>query len=54
MQNRNAARVLMRKGARELNEQELDQVQGALRTAAKCTFTVNPFTGNVDSDTQPC
>jgi hypothetical protein len=54
VQNRNAERVLKRKGARELNQQELDALQGALRTAAKCTFTVNPFTGSIDSDTQPC
>ncbi|HEX7287074.1 MAG TPA: hypothetical protein VF532_12880 [Candidatus Angelobacter sp.] len=54
MQNTHDSRVLMRHGARELNPQELDHVMGALRTAVLCTQTIDPFTGNIDSDTHHC
>lgn len=50
----NDNRVIMRQGARELGQQELNNVSSALRTAAKCTFTVDPFTGNIDSDVHQC
>ena len=32
-------RVLVRKGARELTGEEVEQVSGGLRTATKCTLT---------------
>ncbi len=47
-------RVIMRRGARELSQQEVESVSGALRMAAVCTVTVNPFTGSLDSDAHPC
>ena len=31
-------RVLIRKGARELNEREVEQVSGGFRTLTPCTF----------------
>ena len=31
-------RVLARKGARELNEQEIERVTGGVRTTTVCTF----------------
>ena len=36
MNNQN--RVLIRKGARELNAEEVERVSGGLRTATVCTF----------------
>jgi len=47
-------RVMMRRGARELSQQEVESVSGGLRMAAVCTVTVNPFTGSMDSDSHPC
>ncbi|MBZ5522596.1 MAG: hypothetical protein LAP21_10195 [Acidobacteriia bacterium] len=43
-------RVLSRLGARELTEQEINQVGGALRTGL-CTF--NPVTCVMDGDCSP-
>ncbi|MBZ5506484.1 MAG: hypothetical protein LAO78_13580 [Acidobacteriia bacterium] len=40
-------RVLVRRGARNLNEKEIEQVSGGLRTDTVCTFGPN---GN-DGDT---
>lgn len=48
------SRVVVRRGARELNAQEVESVSGALHTSNVCTVTVNPFTGALDSDTHPC
>ncbi len=46
-------RVLVRRGARELTEEEVTQVSGAGRmTATKCTF--DPATGFKDGDTGEC
>ncbi|MGH9571342.1 MAG: hypothetical protein ACRD4F_16985 [Candidatus Angelobacter sp.] len=46
-------RVIMRQGARELSEQELNTVAGATRhTTTKCTF--DPATGHKDGDTGEC
>lgn len=50
----NDNRVIVRQGARELNQRELDQVMGALRTSVLCTQTIDPFTGNIDSDAHHC
>ena len=44
-------RVLMRKGARELSGEEVDQVCGGLRTATKCTLTA---AGALDGDLHEC
>jgi hypothetical protein len=40
-------RVLARRGARDLNEQEVAMVAGGLRTATKCSVTVG---GALDGD----
>ena len=40
-------RVLARQGARDLDEHEIMQVAGGLRTATKCTLT---FAGASDGD----
>jgi hypothetical protein len=45
-------RVVMRQGARELTEDELNSVVGAIHTKTKCTF--DPATQNVDGDTGEC
>lgn len=45
-------RVLMRQGARELTEQELNEVAGGIHTATKCTF--DPATGFKDGDHGEC
>jgi len=45
------SRVLIRQGARELNEQEVKQVCGGLRTATKCTVTA---AGAIDGDLHEC
>jgi hypothetical protein len=45
-------RVLIRRGARELNEQETAIVGGGLRTLTACTF---PFSGlAADGDPTEC
>jgi hypothetical protein len=49
MNNQN--RVLARKGARELNEQEVEQVAGGLRTATVCSCCIN---GHIDGDPGEC
>ena len=41
-------RVLARRGARDLDEHEVMQVAGGLRTATKCTLTI---AGATDGDT---
>ena len=41
-------RVLARKGARDLNEHEIERVAGGLRTATKCSVTP---AGALDGDT---
>jgi hypothetical protein len=46
MNDRN--RVLARKGARDLNEQEVAMVAGGLRTLTACTFAA---AGTADGDT---
>jgi hypothetical protein len=43
-------RVLIRKGARELNEQEVEQVGGGLRTLTVCTIA-SPAGTTRDGDT---
>ncbi|HET9363779.1 MAG TPA: hypothetical protein VFP71_02215 [Candidatus Angelobacter sp.] len=43
-------RVLARRGARDLNEQEVEQVGGGIRTATLCTAPTRP-NGNLDGDT---
>ena len=48
MNNQN--RVLARRGARDLNEQEVEQVGGGIRTATLCTAPTQP-NGNLDGDT---
>ena len=54
MHKEESTRVIMRRGARELSQQEVENVMGALHTAATCTVTVNPFTGSLDSDAHHC
>ena len=44
-------RVLVRRGARDLTEQEVEQVCGGLRTATKCTQTA---AGAIDGDLHEC
>jgi len=44
-------RVLLRKGARELNEQEAAQVGGGLRTLTVCSCCIN---GKADGDINEC
>jgi len=44
-------RVLARRGARDLNEQEIDQVCGGLRTATKCIFSA---AGALHGDLHEC
>ncbi len=39
-------RVLIRRGARELNEHEVEQVSGGLRTLTACTFAVTGADGD--------
>jgi len=43
-------RVLARRGARDLNEQEVEQVGGGIRTATLCTAPTRA-NGNLDGDT---
>lgn len=54
MEKHDHDRVVMRQGARELSQQELENVMGALRAAILCTQTIDPFTGNIDSDAHHC
>lgn len=44
-------RVLARRGARDLNEKEIEQVCGGLRTATKCSLTA---AGALDGDLHEC
>ena len=44
-------RVLVRRGARDLTGEEVQQVCGGLRTATKCTVTA---AGNLDGDPHEC
>jgi len=44
-------RVLIRRGARDMTEQEVEQVAGGLRTATKCTLTA---AGALDGDLHEC
>jgi hypothetical protein len=46
MNNQN--RVLVRRGARDMTEQEVEKVCGGLRTATKCSVTP---AGAIDGDT---
>jgi hypothetical protein len=39
-------RVLARRGARQLDEQEVEQVAGGLRTQTKCTHTATTADGD--------
>ena len=41
-------RVLLRRGARDLDKQEIALVAGGLRTATKCSVTA---AGSIDGDT---
>ena len=50
MNNQN--RVLIRRGARELNEQETAIVGGGLRTLTACTFAASGLA--LDGDTSEC
>jgi hypothetical protein len=38
--------VLIRRGARELNEQEVEQVSGGFRTLTACTHTATTADGD--------
>jgi hypothetical protein len=51
MSNQQDNRVLSRQGARELNEQETEYVNGAIRAINKCTW--NPFTCAMDGQCSP-
>jgi len=44
-------RVLARRGARDLTEQEIEKVCGGLRTATKCSLTA---AGAIDGDLHEC
>jgi hypothetical protein len=44
-------RVLARKGARDVTEQEVEQVCGGIRTATKCSLTA---AGTLDGDLHEC
>jgi hypothetical protein len=44
-------RVLVRRGARDLTEKEVEQVCGGLRTATKCSVTA---AGAIDGDLHEC
>ena len=44
-------RVLIRRGARELTEQEAQQVNGGLRTLTVCSCCIN---GKPDGDINEC
>ena len=44
-------RVLLRQGARDLTEQEVQQVNGGLRTATVCSCCIN---GHPDGDIGEC
>jgi hypothetical protein len=44
-------RVLVRRGARDLTEKEVEQVCGGLRTATKCSVTAS---GAIDGDLHEC
>ena len=46
MANEKDNRVLARRGARDLDEQEVEQVAGGLRTQTKCTHTVTGADGD--------
>ena len=52
MSNLERNRVMLRQGARELTQEELDSVMGAGHTATKCTF--DPITQHTDGDTGEC
>ena len=43
-------RVLVRRGARDLSEKEVEHVGGGIRTATLCTAPTQP-NGNLDGDT---
>jgi len=43
-------RVLLRKGARDMTEQEVEYVGGGIHTATLCTAPTKP-NGNLDGDT---
>jgi hypothetical protein len=45
-------RVLMRQGARELSQEEVSSVVGAVNTKTKCTL--DPIRGNTDGDLGEC
>ena len=44
-------RVLVRQGARDLNEKEVEQVCGGISTATKCSVTP---AGAIDGDLHEC
>jgi hypothetical protein len=44
-------RVLVRRGARDMTEQEVEKVCGGLRTATKCSVTA---AGAIDGDLHEC
>lgn len=52
MKNQTDNRVLGRKGARLLSEEEMKSVIGAAGTTTKCSF--NPRTGQHDGDLGEC
>lgn len=45
-------RVLMRQGARDLSQEEISSVAGAVNTKTKCTL--DPITGHTDGDLGEC
>ena len=49
--SKNTDRVLIRKGARELSQQEIEKVRGAFGTQTSCTFEPPNFT---DGDPGEC
>lgn len=47
-------RVLSRQGARELTQEEANNVQGGLRTLTVCTFGVSAGSSFADGDPGEC
>jgi hypothetical protein len=52
MTNQNDNRVLVRRGARFLTNEEIGNVNGGARTGARCSF--DPKTGNLDGPIADC
>jgi hypothetical protein len=50
----NQDRVLIRRGARQLNEQEVEQVSGGLRTLTLCTISLSSTVRDGDTFLGEC